>query len=56
VVARTIEYHRAQIREYLGFREAPVQDGNELVTWPAESAARRHTWSPVFFSTQRVLR
>jgi TnpA family transposase len=30
---RTIEYHRAQIREFLGFREATVQDGNELVTW-----------------------
>ena len=33
---RTIEYHRAQIREFLGFREATVQDGAELVTWFAE--------------------
>ena len=33
---RTIEYHRAQIREFLGFREATVLDGNELVTWLAE--------------------
>ena len=33
---RTIEYHRAQIREFLGFREATVQDGAELVTWLAE--------------------
>jgi len=24
---RTIKYHRVQIREYLGFREATVQDG-----------------------------
>lgn len=24
---RTVEYHRAQIREFLGFREATVQDG-----------------------------
>jgi Domain of unknown function (DUF4158) len=30
---RTIEYHRAQIREFLGFREATVQDGHELVAW-----------------------
>jgi histone H3/H4 len=33
---RTIEYHRAQIREFLGFREATVQDWAELVTWLAE--------------------
>src|SRR5712691_4929695 len=33
---RTIEYHRAQIREFLGFREATVQDGAELVTWLAD--------------------
>ena len=33
---RTIEYHRAQIPEFLGFREATVQDGAELVTWLAE--------------------
>lgn len=33
---RTIEYHRAQIREYLGFREATVQDGHELVEWLTE--------------------
>ena len=30
---RTIKYHRVQIREYLGFREATVQDGHELVDW-----------------------
>ena len=33
---RTIEYHRAQIREFLGFHEATVLDGNELVTWLAD--------------------
>src|SRR5258708_24731169 len=33
---RTIEYYRAQIREFLGFREATVQDGAELVTWLAD--------------------
>jgi hypothetical protein len=33
---RTIEYHRAQIREFLGFREATVQDANELVAWLVE--------------------
>jgi len=31
--SRTIEYHRAQIRQHLGFREATVADGETLVTW-----------------------
>lgn len=30
---RTIKYHRAQIRTHFDFREATVQDGEELVTW-----------------------
>lgn len=30
---RTIEYHRAQIREALGFRESSVADGEQLHTW-----------------------
>jgi hypothetical protein len=30
---RTIEYHRAQIRQHLGFREATVADGELLVAW-----------------------
>ena len=30
---RTIECHRAQIRQHLGFREATVADGETLVTW-----------------------
>ena len=33
---RTIEYHRAQIRQHLGFREATVADSETLVTWLAE--------------------
>jgi TnpA family transposase len=33
---RTIEYHRAQIRQHLGFHEATVADGEMLVTWLAE--------------------
>jgi hypothetical protein len=33
---RTIEYHRAQIRQHLGFREATVADGEMLVTWLCE--------------------
>src|SRR5438270_2852050 len=39
---RTIEYHRAQIREFLGFREAAVQNGNELVKLarPARATSR----------------
>jgi hypothetical protein len=31
--SRTIERHRAQIRQHLGFREATVVDGETLVTW-----------------------
>jgi TnpA family transposase len=30
---RSIEYHRAQIRQYLGFREASIADGEGLRTW-----------------------
>ena len=30
---RSIEYHRAQIRQHLGFREASLADGEGLRTW-----------------------
>src|SRR5712691_10121184 len=40
---RTIEYHRAQIRTFLGFREATVQDGHELVAWLAEHVLPRES-------------
>lgn len=30
---RTVKYHRAQIRTLLGFREATVADGEDLVGW-----------------------
>jgi TnpA family transposase len=33
---RTIEYHRAQVRKALGFREATVGDEDKLATWLAE--------------------
>ena len=33
---RTIEYHRAQIRFLLGFREATVSDGTALTAWLIE--------------------
>jgi hypothetical protein len=33
---RSIEYHRAQIRQHLGFREATVPDGQGLITWLCE--------------------
>lgn len=33
---RSIKYHRAQIRTALGFREARVQDADELTTWLCE--------------------
>jgi len=33
---RSIEYHRAQIRQHVGFREATVGDGQGLITWLCE--------------------
>lgn len=30
---RSIEYHRAQIRQHMGFREATVTDGQALIPW-----------------------
>lgn len=35
-VGRTFERHRAEIREFLGFREFTVQDGEELTAWLCE--------------------
>lgn len=35
---RSIKYHRAQIREYLGFRQAQVSDARELANWLTEQA------------------
>ncbi len=41
---RTIEYHRAQIRSLLGFREPTVADGTALTAWLTEQvgACDRH--------------
>jgi hypothetical protein len=33
---RTFEYHRAQIRAFLGFRECTVADADKLTAWLAE--------------------
>jgi hypothetical protein len=33
--ARTIEYHRSQIRAHLGFRECSVADADKLTEWLA---------------------
>lgn len=30
---RTIKYHRAQIREFFGFREITEQDGEQIASW-----------------------
>jgi TnpA family transposase len=30
---RSVKYHRAQIREFFGFREATVQDGEDVASW-----------------------
>src|SRR5215217_3961738 len=32
---RTVEYHRAQIRRYLGFRECSVEDADKFTEWLA---------------------
>ncbi|NSL42752.1 DUF4158 domain-containing protein [Streptomyces sp. 8P21H-1] len=34
--ARTVEYHRAQIREHLGFRECSVADAERLTAYLAD--------------------
>jgi len=31
--SRSIKYHRVQIREALGYREASIQDADDLATW-----------------------
>ncbi|GAA0900696.1 MULTISPECIES: DUF4158 domain-containing protein [Streptomyces violaceusniger group] len=36
---RTVEYHRAQIRGHLGFRECSVADADKLSAWLAEHVA-----------------
>jgi len=36
---RTIEYHRAEVREHLGFRLATVADQDRLTSWLAASVA-----------------
>ena len=33
---RAIKYHRAQIREFFGFREATVEDGEQVASWLLE--------------------
>lgn len=38
---RTVEYHRAQIREHLGFRECSVADAEKLTTYLAEHVAHK---------------
>ena len=38
---RTIEYHRAQIREALGFRESTVADAEEVAAWLVEQVLPR---------------
>jgi hypothetical protein len=40
---RTIEYHRAQIREALGFRPATVEDAERLGAWLVEHAGGENT-------------
>lgn len=37
----TIEYHRAQIRRHLGFRECTVADAEKLTAWLAEHVCQR---------------
>jgi hypothetical protein len=37
---RTMEYHRAQIRAYLGFRECSVADADKLTEWLAANVCQ----------------
>ena len=45
---RTIEYHRAQVRKALGFREATVGDEDKLAAWLADEVC------PVELSDDRL--
>jgi Domain of unknown function (DUF4158) len=36
----TIEYHRAQVRRHLGFRECSAEDANKLTGWPTAGVCR----------------
>ena len=38
---RAIKYHRAQIREFFDFREATVEDGEEVASWLLEEVLPR---------------
>lgn len=38
---RTAEYHRAQVRKFLGFRECTVADTEKLARWLAEEVCQR---------------
>ncbi|HKS44984.1 MAG TPA: Tn3 family transposase [Amycolatopsis sp.] len=38
---RTVEYHRAQVRKFLGFRECTVDDAEKLAVWLAEEVCQR---------------
>jgi Domain of unknown function (DUF4158) len=38
---RTAEYHRAQVRDHLGFREGGVADAEKLTAYLAEYVARK---------------
>lgn len=37
---RTVEYHRAQVRKFLGFRECSVADAEKLAVWLAEEVCQ----------------
>jgi hypothetical protein len=37
---RTVEYHRAQVRKFLGFRKCSVADADKLAAWLAEEVCQ----------------
>jgi hypothetical protein len=37
---RTFEYHRAQVRRHLGFRECSAKDGDKLAAWLAANVCQ----------------
>jgi len=44
----TIEYHRAQIRQHLGYRECGVKDAERLTVWLAEHVTQaERSWERV---------
>ena len=57
---RTIKHHRAQVREFFGFRETTAEDGERITSWLVEEVMPREqdpgALREAFFERRRSLR